>query len=65
MGWFYLIVIVVMGVVMSVGSGKFSANLHGERVCAFCKKRLKFAGGTGHYATVCPRCGRSQPRESP
>ena len=27
--------------------------------CAYCKKRLKFAGGT--YATVCPKCGREQP----
>jgi len=59
MGYFLLFLMVVFGVVLSVGSGKFSANLHGERLCVFCHKRLKFTG-SGHYATVCPRCGRDQ-----
>ena len=59
MGYFELIIILVIAVV--VGGGKISASANGERVCAFCRKRLKYAGA-GHYAEVCPRCGRSQPR---
>jgi len=59
MGWFYFIIIVVIAA--TVGSGKAKANFAGERLCTSCHKRLKYAGA-GHYATVCPRCGRTQPR---
>jgi predicted amidophosphoribosyltransferase len=38
-----------------------TANFNGERLCVHCKKRLKFDGPNGHYASTCPRCGKSQP----
>jgi predicted amidophosphoribosyltransferase len=63
MGWFLLIMIILFGFILSFGSGKAQANFSGEHLCVFCHKRLKWAGNR-HYATVCPRCGRSQPRES-
>lgn len=49
-----------IGAWMSVSSGKAGGNLRGENVCEFCRKRVKFDYGNGAYATVCPRCGRTQ-----
>jgi predicted amidophosphoribosyltransferase len=68
MGWFIFIFILVWLVVMIIlqfktKSGKIYGSWSGQRICAFCNKRLKFAGGVaGSYASVCARCGREQPR---
>ena len=57
----FLILLSVV-VCCTAGWGKISANFNGERLCAFCNKRMKYVPGTSHYAPVCPRCGRTQPR---
>ncbi len=43
-------------------SGKIYGSATGQRVCVYCRKRLKYNMGASSYASVCPRCGRDQPR---
>lgn len=58
---YVVIFIVVFGVIAIVKWPKVTANFNGERLCVHCKKRLRFDGPNGHYASTCPRCGKSQP----
>jgi hypothetical protein len=59
MGWAILFFIIV-GVGIWSRSGTITGTAAGQNVCMFCRKRLKFSAHTDHYATVCPRCGRTQ-----
>lgn len=58
MAWFW-IMFIFYG--LFFGLPKIAASAKGERVCVYCRKRLKFSGATGHYAEVCSHCGRTQP----
>ena len=40
--------------------GKYREMAKGHDHCASCRAALKWR--EGHYATVCPKCGETQPR---
>ncbi len=57
-----MIVLVVLALIVGAALAipKAGANARGENLCAYCRKRLKYAGA-GRYAGTCPRCGKGQP----
>lgn len=55
-----ILVFVIVGAVLLSRVGKITGSAKGQRVCMFCGKRLKYLPTTGAYATVCPRCGKTQ-----
>jgi hypothetical protein len=56
---FGLAFVVIMAVQFRPG-GKYREMAKGNYHCTSCRAWLKWSDG--HYASVCPRCGRTQQR---
>jgi hypothetical protein len=57
--FFGVLAAIIIGVRFRPG-GKYREIAKGHDHCAFCRASLKWSGGK--YATVCPKCGKTQDR---